>query len=515
MAALGTDVTAMLLGDVPARLGMGVNEILLTALALALAEHAGHRSAVAIDVESHGRVERLGDDVDLSRTVGWFTAKYPVSLRMPNVDWVEIAGDGAALGAVVKDLKQQLRVTPEGVTFGLLRYVRNEAVLDVGDPQVGFNYHGRSHALDDWTGEKATPGVDFAAWQVRGLPVELAAAADMTLLHTVEINAAAVDTEIGARLQAAVAFAAAKMDRREIESIVGLWFAAVEGICRYARQGGSGLVPADLLVRDFRQSQIDELESMFDVADILPLAPLQEGLLFHAAYGDGSSDLYATQLDLSLVGELDVEGLRAAVQSVANRHPQLNARFVYRQFLRPVQVVVKSPAVPWRFMDLAVVPEAERDRRLRQLAVDDRTASCDLDRESPFRVSLVRVAAGKFHLVVTVHHIVLDGWSLPILLAEIFGAYRGESLAAPVPYRNYLAWVSDQDANVSSAVWRAKFAGFEEPTIIDPIGAYSDPLCASQRFFIPESTTRALDAVVRQLDSTMSTVLHAAWSRVL
>ncbi|MRH93646.1 non-ribosomal peptide synthetase, partial [Nocardia sp. SYP-A9097] len=281
-----------------------------------------------------------------------------------------------------------------------------------------------------------------------------------------------------------------------------------------------GLVPADLLVREFGQAQIDELESVFEVADILPLAPLQEGLLFHAAYEDESSDLYATQLDLTLAGAVDVERFRAAVQSVLYRRPQLSARFVYKQFTRPVQVVLKAPEVPWRFVDLAGVSESERELRLRELAGEDRAACGDLDRESPFRASLLRVAPGRYRFVVTMHHIVVDGWSLPILLAEIFLAYRGESMVAPVPYRNYLAWLADQDAAASNTLWRNKFKGFETPTIIDPLGVdavaeRSSSERLSRSFSVSESMTLALDSLVRQLDSTMSTVLQAAWSRVL
>ncbi|MEV6068860.1 amino acid adenylation domain-containing protein, partial [Nocardia sp. NPDC052001] len=500
VATLEADTTATLLGDTSARLGMRVNEILLTALALALAEHTGCESAVGIDVESHGREERFGGDADLSRTVGWFTAKYPVSLCVPKCGWNEVTGSGAALGAVIKDMKQQLRVTPDGVTYGLLRYVRNEPLLNVDDPQVGFNYLGR-------TGDGAHSAEIATPWHMTRLPSELSAAPEMALLHTIEINAAMVDTGAGPQLHAAMTYAASKLDRSEIESITRLWLEAIGGICRYARTGGSALVPADLLVRELDQSQIDELESVFDIADILPLAPLQEGLLFHVAYED-SADLYVTQLDLILAGELDVDRFRAAVRSVVHRHPHLSARFVYRQFARPVQVVSRVPEVPWRFADMVGVPESEREPRLRELAGEDRAACGDLDREPPFRASLVRVAPGRHRFVVTMHHIVVDGWSLPILLAEILLAYRGASMAAPVPYRNYLALLSDQDTDASKMVWRNKFAGFETPTVIDPLGAdavaervSSERL--SRSFSVPESTTRALDAVVRQLDSTM------------
>ncbi|MGV0646788.1 condensation domain-containing protein, partial [Mycolicibacterium sp. XJ2546] len=149
-AELDAETTAMLLGEVPAAFHAGTQDILLIAFALAWAQHLGRPDTpIGIDVEGHGRQEELGADLDLSRTVGWFTAKYPVSLTMRGLSWAQVVAGDAALAAVLKDAKEQLRSLPDGLTYGLLRYLNAGAELGGADPAIGFNYLGRLGASSD------------------------------------------------------------------------------------------------------------------------------------------------------------------------------------------------------------------------------------------------------------------------------------------------------------------------------------------------------------------------------
>ena len=147
---LDVETTRMLLGEVPAAFHAGINDILLIAFGLALTEFLGTAgSPVVIDAEGHGRQEELAGDVetvDLSRTVGWFTTKYPVALHVGGLDWAQVTAGDAALGAIIKDAKEQLRALPDGLTYGLLRYLNSDVDLDGADPAVGFNYLGRMGA---------------------------------------------------------------------------------------------------------------------------------------------------------------------------------------------------------------------------------------------------------------------------------------------------------------------------------------------------------------------------------
>ncbi|MBL1080334.1 amino acid adenylation domain-containing protein, partial [Nocardia sp. 2] len=504
------DLTRALTNQVPAILGMGVHEILVTALGLALAEHSGSQGTpIGIDVESHGRDEEIARPVRLSGTVGWFTAMYPVRLHVPAIAWGRVlAGDGD-LEAVVKSAKQQLRTAPDGITFGLLKYLRSEPDLDVPGAQVMLNYLGRM-------GDGAEVREGSRLWGLVGMPADVLTATfapDMPLSHTIQINAAAFDDGAEVRLHAGITWAASKLDRDTIESLARLWFEAVKGICSYALAGGSGLVPSDLLLPEIGQPLIDDLEREWDLTDILPLSPLQEGLLFHAAF-EGLGDLYATQLDITLKGDLDIDRFAAAVRSVVGRHPHLSARFVSRPLARPVQIILSNPDVPWTFVDLVGVEDAERV--LRDLAADERIAVGDLERQSPIRVSLIRVAKDTYHVVLTVHHIVVDGWSISILLKEMFQEYGSQRLLTPVPFRNYLSWVSEQPVERASLAWRTLFDGFETPTMVCPAAPTSTVLAKGEtRFSLTESTTRALESFARSHDTTMSTVFQMAWAWTL
>jgi non-ribosomal peptide synthase protein (TIGR01720 family) len=255
---LEVDTTRMLLGEVPAAFHAGVQDVLLIALGLAVAEFVGDPGApVGIDVEGHGRHEELGAEVDLSRTVGWFTTKYPVALTLgAGLSWAQVVAGEAGLGAVVKDAKEQLRALPEGLTYGLLRYLNTEVDLAGPDPVVGFNYLGR---LGGGAGEGSGGG-----WRLcqEGLLTGASTAVPVPLAHTVELSAGTVDTDAGLQLHANWRWAPSAVDRAGIERLSRLWFEALAGICAHVRGGGGGLTPSDIAA-PLSQQQIDELQRQY------------------------------------------------------------------------------------------------------------------------------------------------------------------------------------------------------------------------------------------------------------
>ena len=142
--SLDVETTRLLFGEVPAAFHAGVQDILLIAFGLGVGGILGQfRRPIGIDVEGHGRHEELAADMDLSRTVGWFTTKYPVALAVGGLSWAQVLAGDAALGAVIKDAKEQLRALPDPLTYGLLRYLNTDVDLDGSDPPIGFNYLGR------------------------------------------------------------------------------------------------------------------------------------------------------------------------------------------------------------------------------------------------------------------------------------------------------------------------------------------------------------------------------------
>ncbi|WP_343574516.1 amino acid adenylation domain-containing protein [Mycobacterium sp.] len=512
-ALLDTETSQMLLGAVPTAFHAGIHDILLIAFALACAEFQGTGGAlVGIDVEGHGRHEELSADVDLSRTVGWFTTKYPVALNLGGpaggLSWVQVVAGDVGLGSVIKAAKEQLRDTPDPLTYGLLRYLNADVDLAGADPAIGFNYLGRLG------GSAATASDD--GWRISpesGPVAGVATAIPMPLLHTVELNAAMVDTDTGPQLQAGWTWAPSALDHARVSRLSRLWFDALAGICAYVRRGGGGLTPSDIAPARLRQQQIDELCRQYQVADILPLTPLQQGLFFHASAAQGRDDVYAVQLDITLTGPLDSRRLRDAVQAVVIRHPQLAARFC-PHFDEPVQIIPADPVAGWRFVDLCGA-DLDRDEQIDRVCAAERAAVCDLADQPSFRAALVRTGEDRHRFVLTNHHIVLDGWSLPNLLQELFAGYYGQRLPAAVPYRRFIAWLAGRDRHAARAAWLEVLAGFATPTVIGPpdrLGLGPRDVASSR---VPERTTRAVSELARSSQTTVNTVLQGAFATVL
>ena len=337
----------------PAAFHAGVHDILVIAFGLAVAQFVGTDGPVGVDVEGHGRAEDLAPDLDLSRTVGWFTTKYPVVLSVGGLDWGQVIAGEPVLGALVKAAKEQLRALPDGLSYGVLRYLCPEVDLAGADPVIGFNYLGRlggAAELSDELWRLSPEGLSSAAGVAAAIPVPLA--------HTVELNAATLDTQAGPRLQAAWSWAPSMLEEAQVRRLSRLWFAALAGICAHVRRGGGGLTPSDLAPARLSQQQIGELERQYEIADVLPLTPLQQGLLFHAGAAAGpGEDVYAVQLEITVSGPLDPHRLGEAVHTVVGRHPHLVARFCER-FGEPVQILPADPVAPWRYVDLDGAPRS-------------------------------------------------------------------------------------------------------------------------------------------------------------
>ncbi|WP_435405658.1 amino acid adenylation domain-containing protein [Mycolicibacterium houstonense] len=515
---LDAETTHMLLGDVPAAFHAGVHEILLIAFGLAWAQYLGTEGApIAIDVEGHGRQEELGgavdSEIDLSRTVGWFTTKYPVSLsfggRGGGLRWTQVVAGDAALGAVIKDAKEQLRALPDGLTYGLLRYLNPDVDLPGADPVIGFNYLGRLGS------PAAYASGDVWRFSNEGLSLTGAAGAiPIALAHSVELNAVTIDTDTGPHLNATWTWAPTVLDRTAVTRISRLWFDALAGICAHVRRGGGGLTPSDIAPVRLSQQQIDALHDADPIADVLQLTPLQQGLLYHAGIANSSGDdVYAVQLDLALSGPLDVHRLRDAVQTVVGRHPHLAARFC-PQFEQPVQVIPADPVAPWRYITLDS-NGIGIDEQIEEICAAERAAVCDLENQPAFRAALIRVAHDRHQFVLTNHHIVLDGWSMPILMQEIFAGYQGLRLPAASPYRSFTTWLAERDHQAAHAAWGEVLAGFDTPILVGPPQRLRFGERRVYSYRLPAKTTRAVTKLARTHHTTVNMVLQGAWALLL
>ena len=250
------------------------------------------------------------------------------------------------------------------------------------------------------------------------------------------------------------------------------------------------------------------------IADVLPLTPLQQGLLFHAiTAASDRDDVYAVQLNITLSGPLDQQRLGEAVQTVVTRHPNLVARFS-QKFAEPMQIIPADPVAPWQYVDLTG-NTAALDTEIDRVCIAERSAVCDLAEGPAFRAALIRTAPDQHRLVMTNHHIVLDGWSLPILLGEVFASYYGQRLPPAVPYRRFVSWLSGRDLDAARGAWREVLAGFDTPTLVAPAGREGEGRREVASFTLSENLTGALGELARTCHTTVSTVLQSAFVQLL
>ncbi|MFD0969297.1 non-ribosomal peptide synthetase [Plantactinospora endophytica] len=252
---LPAGTTGPVLSTVPALYQAGVNDVLLTALLMAILQEQGtDDGSVLVDLEGHGRDESLAAGLDLSRTVGWFTSLYPVRLDPGSGAGADVWAGGPATGGLLKHVKELLRAVPgNGLGHGLLRYLDPGSRAEFADlprPRVGFNYLGRIAVPDgaDWA---VVPGLDTGTDQDPTLP----------LAHVVEVNAATRDTDAGPELTAVWTWAPGAIDEERVDRLAGYWFRALEVLVAHAeRPGAGGLTPSDVALSTIDQSEIDEFE---------------------------------------------------------------------------------------------------------------------------------------------------------------------------------------------------------------------------------------------------------------
>ncbi len=204
--------------------------------------------------------------------------------------------------------------------------------------------------------------------------------------------------------------------------------------------------------------------------DVWPLSPMQEGLLFHASYDEEGPDVYIGQHVLRVEGQLDAETFRATWAALLRRHASLRASFRRRKSGSPVQVVVREVVLPWRVADVSGLAGTAALAEAGRLAGQEREQRFDLAVPPLVRLLLIRFGPARHQLVLTHHHILLDGWSLPVMLAEVSAIYAAGGSAAglaPVtPYRDYLAWLARQDRAAARAAWAAELAGLDQPCLV-------------------------------------------------
>lgn len=494
---LGRIQTQALLKQAPAAYRTQVNDLLLTALGSALCQWTGHEK-ILVDLEGHGR-EDLYADIDLSQTIGWFTNLYPVVLD-----------SCGGLDQRLKRIKEGLRKVPnKGLGYGLLKYQgtleQRQALACLPRAEVVFNYLGQFDASFD----ENTP------WTLAPEPIGDLTDAAAPLSHDISINSHVYEGEF--RLD--VNYSSARYATATIEAFVKRYQTELGAVIAHCTSGICGFTPSDFPLTQITQHELDSLPIPVEqLEDLYPLSPMQSGMLFHSVF-DNDTGVYVNQLRADIEA-LDVTRFRAAWQAAMDRHEILRTGFLH-EGKTPLQWVAKAAELPvmeydWR--DGAGHSPENQERDLDVLAQSEHALGFDLAKPPVMRMALVRIADNRHHVIWTIHHLLLDGWSTSQLMGEVLSRYAGNvPPASSGCYRDFIAWLQARDVSVSESYWRGRLHGITESTRFADVLPVPKERSGYGEYVIEldRAVTEGLIRFSKRERITLNTLMQAVWALLL
>jgi amino acid adenylation domain-containing protein/non-ribosomal peptide synthase protein (TIGR01720 family) len=524
---LSREETRQLLTRVNEAYGTEINDILITALGLAIVKTFGpncHRLLLAL--EGHGR-ETVIKNIDISRTVGWFTSLFPVVLDFtfasgnpgPALDETEVVREDCTenLSRQLKKVKETLRRIPrKGIGYGILRYLIPPEHLKGKNfhltPPVIFNYLGQFDADQEqksFTIAEESPG-NCQGQRGRGV-------------FQLDVSGMIADNQ----LTITISYSRKQYKAKTVETLLAHYEKELKRIiCHCLAQPQRLWTPSDFTYKNLTLRWVEELTLQTNVEDIYILTPLQEAMLYHWL-AEPSSIAYFQQISYRLRGSLDMVGVEKSLEELFKRREVLRTTFRHEGLERPVQVVLKDRPIDFTFKDIRSWEPGDQDGFIYEFKKKDRQRRFDLTRDVLMRVAVVQLKNAEYEFTWSHHHILMDGWCIGILISEFFEIYtsclekRTHGLPPVHPYRNYIQWWEEQDRRGSLRYWQNYLAGFKElsgfprGTAAESKEEYIPNENKQLIFSLPGNLSTGLGQLAVRNQVTLNTLLQALWGILL
>ena len=499
----------------------GINDVLLAALGLALhdwslSQYDYDLGDPVIALEGHGRET----DADLTRTVGWFTSMFPLCLAVGDLD----PKDTQRAGHAIRRIKDQLRAMPDkGIGYGILRHLDSQSTLATNGfatPQVVFNYLGRfehtSSAQDKWSLSEI--GLTASDDNL-----------DRPRLQLLDVNA--IIDETGA-LKFSLAYCPLAHSTAAAQHFIQAFTEALRDVTQHCLHAPltNRHTPSDftLVVAPgattsalLTQQKLDQLAEQFpDLQDIVPLTALQQGLAYESAMlPESAPDPYYVQLTFTFEGEFSVDSMRKAWSQLIARHEILRLVVAPSQIVTGLGVILGDSANDFELLEL----EGSASERLSALRAIDSAQGFALERGPLIRSRVARLDASQYCLLISNHHLILDGWSTAVLLSELVHLYeadragqRSATLEKAFSWQEHLFWLSKQDVAQAQLHWQKHLQEMTEPSRLQlPAPKVSQKGMGNVSHTLTEQTTAQFDQFSRRHGLTPASVLQGLFAFAL
>ncbi|QNV59005.1 Linear gramicidin synthase subunit D [Paenibacillus polymyxa E681] len=502
---LTPEETELLLKRVHRAYNTEMNDILVTALGIAIRKWTGHER-VRINLEGHGR-ESIGTDIDITRTVGWFTTKFPVVLE-PETD--------RDLAYQIKQVKESLRRIPnKGLGYGVCRYLSKseDGFVWGAEPEINFNYLGQ---FDDDVSQVEIGISSYSS----GSPASDRQARSFVL----DINGMVLDGALSLDLS----YSRKQYRKETMEAFAQrLEQSLRELITHCAGKENTELTPSDVQFKGLTIAELEQIAQrsghLGEIENIYSLTPMQKGMWFHSAL-DRQTAAYFEQTRFTMRGALDVQLFERSWMELAKRHLVLRANFVKGPEGEPLQVIYRDKPVGFEYEELLHLQADEKQAYLDKKAEDDKLRGFDMEHDALVRVTILRTEEQSYHVLWSFQHILMDGWCLPQLTQELFEMYSalasGKQPAGDKgsDYGAYIEWLEKQDDQAASGYWTAFLADYEGQTVLPgqkepaPSGIFTADHVTAE---LGKDLSERMDRVAKQRLVTVNTLLQAAWGVML
>jgi amino acid adenylation domain-containing protein/non-ribosomal peptide synthase protein (TIGR01720 family)/FkbM family methyltransferase len=491
--SLDQQITSRLLTGCYGSYHTEINDILLTALVVSLRQEL-EIDQVLLALEGHGR-ENIGEDIDISRTIGWFTSWYPVL--------IDARYSNDKIRQLIEVKEQLHRVPNKGIGYGILRYLVGQGLK--AQPEISFNYLG-----DFGTG--VSPGEasvfkfsnDYQGRMLSG-----------ALSREVVLDVSGMI--VSGRLRIAVSYSSKQYKKETIQRLAGSYESSlIEMIGVLSGAQHRRLTPVDLTYKSLSVEQVQELDQTYGVEDVYSLSPLQAGLYYHWM-SNPSQEAYFVQTTSQLEGDLRIDLLEQSYSRLIADTGVLRTFFTQNYGVL-LQAVKRAGDYDFRYEDVRKVDNYD----LSSFQEADRRRGLDLHKDNLMRLTVIRVDDNRYEFIWSHHHILMDGWCGSILIRNFFEIYYSLLKGVPLvqkktyPYADYITWLEKLDQGKSLAYWRTYLSGYDTLATVGRQDVnHTDYVGGKRKFCLHRSEVDTLSALCGRLGVTENTFIQTAWGILL
>nr|WP_258957390.1 non-ribosomal peptide synthetase [Bacillus wiedmannii] len=504
--ALTQELTNKMLYKVSKAYNTEINDLLLTALSRAVNNVTG-KSTVAVNMEGHGR-ETIEGVSEIDRTVGWFTSVYPVA----------ISDIGKSIREDIRNTKETLRKVPNrGMGYGVLKRL-GESVIEGVTPDITFNYlgefvqensHGNFVMSDLPCGKNVSDDNDL------GTPISFNGAISNNVFHMIiSYDKSKFNTENMELMKESF--------KKELIEVIEHCIMVEQ--CEHTASDFGELNWSD---NEFALVKNKLQEQGYDIERIYPMTQMQEGMLYHKLHNEDSTS-YVVQTVFQSNIAINEKILKESFELLVAKHEVLRTNIVFKDVSDPRQVLLKDKEIEFTQIDLTEIEN--RQVELGKIREMDVRRGFDFEKESFLRVILVKLDEEDYRLIISFHHIIMDGWCLSILMNDLIWFYEQlymkktksdlkESIQKTSSYEDYIRLTQNKDKEIALKYWTRLLEDYEEPAGIKPIGNRKNEEASEEvqriEISLSKEETQKLEKMSNKLGVTVNTVIETAWGIIL